>query len=205
MSGESRKDTVGQCVDRSLTPSSLTARDIPLRPPINYSSFGAFWKSVGKRWKSIWTKHFVLALLAGQLLSLCITCTNVTTTELVSRGWTLSTTQGFFLWVLIISNLIQAENPLSLRYFTLFLIYTPYTIYQCRLLFCDVPAIDILSLRQMDSRDGERLFYMMDGDVRRFSQNYWQSCNETSDIILGACDVEGNFLVVKVRSFIGNR
>ena len=138
MSGESRKDMTGQCEDRSLTPSSLTARDIPSRPPINYSSFGAFWKSVGKRWKSIWTKHFILALLAGQLLSLCITCTNVTTTELVNRGWTLSTTQGFFLWVLFISNLIQAENPLSFRYFTLFLIYTPYTIYQCKLFFYDV-------------------------------------------------------------------
>ena len=101
--------------------------------------------------------------------------------------------------------LIQAENPLSFRYFTLFLIYTPYTIYQCKLFFYDIPAIDILSLHQMDSRDGERLFSMMDWDVRRSSQNYWQSCNETSDIILGACDVEGNFLVVRVRGFIRNR
>jgi len=85
---------------------------VPARPPIVYSSFGAFAESVAVRWKSIWTRRFVLSLLAGQLVSLCITCTNVTTTELVNRGWTLSTTQGFFL------------------YFCLFITYTPYTIYQ---------------------------------------------------------------------------
>ncbi|PPQ63305.1 hypothetical protein CVT24_006750 [Panaeolus cyanescens] len=82
------------------------------RPPIVYSSPTAFIKSVGVRFKSLWTRRFALAFLAGQLLSLCITCTNVTTTELVNRKWTLSTTQGFFL------------------YFSLFLVYTPYTIYQ---------------------------------------------------------------------------
>jgi len=67
------------------------------RPPIVYTSPGAFAKSFAARWRSVWTKRFILSLLAGQLLSLCITCTNVTTTELVNRGWTLSTTQGFFL------------------------------------------------------------------------------------------------------------
>lgn len=110
MPGDSRKDTIGQSEDCSLASSSLTTRNTSSRPPINYSSFGAFWKSVGERWRSIWTKQFILALLAGQLLSLCITCTNVTTTELVNRGWTLSTTQGFFLWVLTISNLTKAEK-----------------------------------------------------------------------------------------------
>jgi solute carrier family 35 protein F1/2 len=70
------------------------------RPPIVYSSPGAFAKSFAARWKSLWTRQFILALLAGQVVSLCITCTNVTTTELVNRGWTLSTTQGFFLWVI---------------------------------------------------------------------------------------------------------
>ena len=67
------------------------------RPPIVYSSPGAFAKSFAARWRSIWTRRFILALVAGQVVSLCITCTNVTTTELVNRGWTLSTTQGFFL------------------------------------------------------------------------------------------------------------
>lgn len=60
----------------------------------------------------MWTKRFILSLLAGQLVSLCITCTNVTTTELGIRGWALPTTQSTFL------------------YFTLFAIYTPFTIYR---------------------------------------------------------------------------
>ena len=75
------------------TPSKLT------RPPIVYSSPRAFAQSFGARWRSVWTRQFILALVAGQVVSLCITCTNVTTTELVNRGWTLSTTQGFFLCV----------------------------------------------------------------------------------------------------------
>jgi hypothetical protein len=52
----------------------------PSRPPIDYSSAGAFFSSVGHRFSSIWTRRFVLSLLAGQVVSLCITCTNVTTT-----------------------------------------------------------------------------------------------------------------------------
>ncbi|KAG6821458.1 hypothetical protein H0H93_010182 [Arthromyces matolae] len=85
---------------------------IPVRPPMDYSSPAAFATSLSRRWKSIWTRRFVLALLAGQVVSLCITCTNVTTTELVNRNWSLPTTQTFFL------------------YFSIFAIYTPYTIYQ---------------------------------------------------------------------------
>ena len=69
------------------------------RPPVVYSSPKAFARSFAARWKSIWTRRFILSLLAGQVASLCITCTNVTTTELVNRGWTLSTTQGIFLYV----------------------------------------------------------------------------------------------------------
>lgn len=97
---DDRKDTIDRNEGRSLTPDSSKsphARKVSQRPPIDYSSFGAFLKSFGERWRSIWTKQFILSLLAGQLLSLCITCTNITTTELVNRGWTLSTTQGFFL------------------------------------------------------------------------------------------------------------
>jgi len=84
----------------------------PARPPIVYSSPKAFARSFAARWKSVWTRRFILSLLAGQVASLCITCTNVTTTELVNRGWILSTTQNIFF------------------YFCLFLIYTPYTIYR---------------------------------------------------------------------------
>ncbi|KAF5335978.1 hypothetical protein D9611_006284 [Ephemerocybe angulata] len=92
--------------------TSIPAATAPARPPIVWTSSKDFFSSFAARWRSIWTRRFVLALLAGQLVSLCITCTNVSTTELVNRGWTLSTSQGFFL------------------YFTLFIVYTPYTIYK---------------------------------------------------------------------------
>ncbi|KIM83020.1 hypothetical protein PILCRDRAFT_819814 [Piloderma croceum F 1598] len=82
------------------------------RPLIVYDSPSAFASSLWRRFCSIWTRQFILSLLAGQVVSLCITCTNVTTTELVNRNWALPTTQTFFL------------------YFSLFCIYTPYTIYQ---------------------------------------------------------------------------
>jgi len=119
------------------------------RPPIVYSSAGAFAKSFAARWKSLWTRQFILSLVAGQVVSLCITCTNVTTTELVNRGWTLSTTQGFFL------------------YFTLFIVYTPYTIYQ----------YGFKGWGNVILRDGWKYF------------------------ILAACDVEGNFLVIKAYQY----
>ncbi|EKM81801.1 hypothetical protein AGABI1DRAFT_54807 [Agaricus bisporus var. burnettii JB137-S8] len=136
---------------RSITLHSLPSPQpqSPARPPIEYTSLSAFATSFGRRWKSIWTKRFILSLLAGQVLSLCITCTNVTTTELVSRGWTLSTTQGFFL------------------YFALFAVYTPYTIYQ----------------------------YGFKGWMRVILRDGWKY------IILAACDVEGNFLVVRAYQY----
>jgi solute carrier family 35, member F1/2 len=82
-------------------PSELEATTPPLirptRPPIDYSSFSAFSRSFKARFVSLWTRRFILSLLAGQVVSLCITCTNVTTTELVNRNWALPTTQTFFL------------------------------------------------------------------------------------------------------------
>jgi len=120
----------GEGSESARTPSKST------RPPIVYSSPGAFAKSFGARWRSIWTRQFILALVAGQVVSLCITCTNVTTTELVNRGWTLSTTQGSFLWVKFHWSdrdrgpFIDTDVFLA-RYFTLFIVYTPYTISQC--------------------------------------------------------------------------
>ena len=73
-----------------------TAEEIA-RPKVRFDSPSAFFKSLWTRFASIWTKRFVLSLLVGQLVSLCITCTDVTTTELVTRGWTLPTTQTLFL------------------------------------------------------------------------------------------------------------
>lgn len=119
------------------------------RPSIVYDSPSAFTSSIWRRFCSIWTRRFILSLLAGQVVSLCITCTNVTTTELVSRNWALPTTQTFFL------------------YFSLFCIYTPYTIYQ----------------------------YGFKGWVKVIWKDGWKY------FILAACDVEGNFLVVKAYQY----
>jgi len=119
------------------------------RPPIDYSSFNAFFSSMWRRFVSLWTRRFVLSLLAGQVVSLCITCTNVTTEELTNGNWQLPTTQTFFL------------------YFSIFIIYTPYTIYQ----------------------------YGFKGWLKMIYNDGWKY------IILAACDVEGNFTVVKAYQY----
>jgi len=87
--------------------------------------------------QSIWTRRFIFSLLAGQVISICITCTNVTTTELVNRNWALPTTQSFFL------------------YFALFVVYTPYTMYQ----------YGIQGWGKMVIRDGWRYFILACCDV----------------------------------------
>ncbi|KAI0792097.1 DUF914-domain-containing protein [Abortiporus biennis] len=136
--------TVPEFPDDSETPQVHHSR-----PPIDYTSVPGFFRSTWKRFESLWTKRFILSLIAGQVVSLCITCTNVTTTELVMRNWALPTTQTFFL------------------YFSLCLIYTPYTIYQ----------YGFKGWGKMIIKDGWRYF------------------------ILAACDVEGNFLVVKAYQY----
>lgn len=102
---------------------------IPSRPVIEYHSPTAFFSSVGKRFASIWTRRFILSLVAGQVVSFCIMATNVCTTELVMRNWALPTTQTFFLWVYCLRGL--SISYIIYRYFSLFCVYTPYTIYQC--------------------------------------------------------------------------
>ncbi|KAM5532357.1 hypothetical protein V8D89_013951 [Ganoderma adspersum] len=141
--------TLEQKVPESDAGDDSGSWDAEARPPLDYSSWGAFFASVWRRFESIWTKRFMWSLLAGQVVSLCITCTNVTTTELVSRNWQLPTTQTFFL------------------YFSLFIIYTPYTIYR----------YGFVGWLKMILRDGWKYF------------------------ILAACDVEGNFLVVKAYQY----
>ncbi|CAL1714743.1 unnamed protein product [Somion occarium] len=143
----SKRDYVDETMDVPADPPAYET--VEPRPPIDYSSVGAFSRSLWRRFASIFTRRFVLSLLAGQLVSLCITCTNVTTTELVMRNWALPTTQTFFL------------------YFSLFSIYTPYTIYQ----------YGFRGWGKMIFRDGWKYF------------------------ILAACDVEGNFLVVKAYEY----
>ncbi|KAF5388654.1 hypothetical protein D9757_004813 [Collybiopsis confluens] len=119
------------------------------RPPIRYSSPAAFFTSVKERIRSVLTRRFLFSLLAGQVVSVCITCTNVTTTELVIRNWALPTTQTVFL------------------YFSLFIIYVPYTIYK----------------------------YGFKGWAEMLLRDGWKY------IILAACDVEGNFMVVKAYEY----
>jgi len=127
-----------QAFDRaSIEEAALSPVLLVARPPIEYSSFGAFTSSLKRRIKSIWTRRFVLSLLAGQVVSLCITCTNVTTTELVMRNWALPTTQTFFL------------------YLSLFLVYTPYTMYQ----------YGMKGWAQMVVRDGWKYFILAASDV----------------------------------------
>ena len=105
-----------------------------VRPPIDYSSFDAFCRSTWRRFQSLWTRRFILSLLAGQVVSLCITCTNVTTQELQNGDWALPTTQTFFLYPALFFFLSRALlTRLLFSYFSIFVVYTPYTIYQCRL------------------------------------------------------------------------
>lgn len=120
-----------------------------IRPEIDYSSAGAFCRSSWQRFSSIWTKRLILSLLAGQIVSLCITCTSVATEELTSRNWALPTTQTLFLYV------------------SLFATYTPYTIYR----------------------------YGFGGWLKVIYKHGWKY------IILAACDVEGNFLVVEAYQY----
>jgi len=127
---------------------SLNTEVVP-RPKVRFDSPSVFFNTLWARFSSVWTKRFILSLLAGQLVSLCITCTNVTTTELVKRGWALPTTQTSFL------------------YFSLFITYTPYTIYK----------YGFAGWGKMVVRDGWKYF------------------------ILAACDVEGNFMVVKAFQY----
>jgi len=106
---DDKRNSLDLAVEVPTLPTSSTP---PSRPQIVFTSVPALFQSLGSRFASVWTRRFVLSLLAGQLLSLCITCTNVTTTELVKRNWALPTTQSFFLYVSIC------------------FIYTPYTIYR---------------------------------------------------------------------------
>lgn len=123
------KSTTEESSDRVLP---LPNEQFVARPPIDYSSVGAFFCSSWRRFLSIWTRRFTLSLLAGQVVSLCITCTNVTTEELTIGNWQLPTTQTFFLCPgFLISCMHFPSDWKIFRYFSLFVVYTPYTIYKC--------------------------------------------------------------------------
>jgi solute carrier family 35 protein F1/2 len=99
----------------------------------NYSSVGTLFRSSWQRFASIWTRRFILSLLAGQIVSLCITCTSVATEELTSRNWVLPTTQTLFLCPPFLPPVDFLPDGSVHRYLSLFVIYTPYTIYRCML------------------------------------------------------------------------
>ena len=81
----SKSDDEGDPTTRSLNMEEIQ------RPKVRFDSPSVFLETLWARFASIWTKRFILSLLAGQLVSLCMTCTSVTTTELVKRGWALHT------------------------------------------------------------------------------------------------------------------
>ncbi|KAG0149367.1 hypothetical protein CROQUDRAFT_713969 [Cronartium quercuum f. sp. fusiforme G11] len=95
-----------------------------LHPPLSenrqHGETAVVWTQGWAEWKrtlSLWsqktfTTRFWLVTLAGQFVSVCITSTNVETTELINRGWAIPTTQTFFL------------------YLTLCAVYTPLTIWK---------------------------------------------------------------------------
>ncbi|KAG9037532.1 hypothetical protein FRB95_005114 [Tulasnella sp. JGI-2019a] len=121
-----------------------------LRPPIVWDEgLVGFLESFSRRLKSVFSRRMLLSLLAGQLVSLAITCTSVVSTNLAMRGFNAPTTQNLFL------------------YFSLMCIYTPYTIYR----------------------------YGWKGWGRLIMKDGWKY------FILAACDVEGNFLVVKAYQY----
>ncbi|CED82884.1 Predicted membrane protein [Phaffia rhodozyma] len=140
--------------DAYVSSSKTEVKDEPAdeqvaRPKLVYNSFGAFSRSLVSRLRSVFTLRFTLSLLAGQVISWCITSTNLLTTKLVKRNFAIPTTQTSFL------------------YFALFVVYTPYTIYR----------------------------YGVKGWFTLLYKDGWKYA------LLGACDMEGNFLVVKAYQY----
>ncbi len=123
--------------DKQLTAEESTppipADQAVTHPEIDYSSVDALCRSSWQRFAGIWTKRFILSLLAGQIVSLCITCTSVATEELIYRNWALPTTQTLFLCPPFLRPVNYLSDWSVHRYVSLFVTYTPYTIYRCML------------------------------------------------------------------------
>lgn len=153
-----------------LESQSVKQTSAAKRPPIQFSSPSAFVVSVGERFKSIWTRRFLFSFLAGQIVCACILVILSTT----SRWPLPLTPQPLFSsnmhyryechhYVsdrqqlgpsnntkrILVSSLNVARSSttecLSLdSYFTLFITYTPYTMYKCKRppLLCHLHAND---------------------------------------------------------------
>ncbi|KAF9226213.1 DUF914-domain-containing protein [Gyrodon lividus] len=124
-------------VQTSSPPDRIDLPTEQIRPPIVFGSPKAFVGSLYARFLSLWTPSFAYSLLGGQLLSLCITCSSVTTTALVQRNWVLPSTQTFF------------------TYLSLFVVYTPYTIYR----------YGFKGWAKLVLRDGWKYFLLASSDV----------------------------------------
>ena len=118
--------------------SPLASDEVLARPEIDYSSFDAFFSSSWSRFVSLWTRRFILSLLAGQIVSLCITCTNVTTEELTTRNWDLPTTQTFFLYITPTRLMSPSDGSVRVQILLHFLdlhtlhdlpVYAPHSVY----------------------------------------------------------------------------
>ncbi|KIK97439.1 hypothetical protein PAXRUDRAFT_136318 [Paxillus rubicundulus Ve08.2h10] len=133
------------------------------RPSIVFDSPKAFFSSLYARFLSLWTRSFVYSLLGGQLLSLCITCSSVTTTGLVDRNWILPSTQTFF------------------TYLSLFAVYTPYTVYR----------YGLKGWSKVVLRDGWKYFLLACGDVEAdfMSVKAYGYTNLLSCMLLGAWSI----------------
>lgn len=132
-----RKTTIMSTTEESFPP--ITGYQTVTRPETRYSYVGVLCRSSWQRFASIWTRRFILSLLAGQIVSLCITCTSVATEELTSRNWALPTTQTLFLYLHFFFPVYFLADRSVNRYVSLFVTYTPYTIYRCML-----PILDIM-------------------------------------------------------------
>ncbi|KAG6845500.1 hypothetical protein H0H87_008397 [Tephrocybe sp. NHM501043] len=76
--------------DGDLPESFDLSHAIPSRPPMVYSSPTEFAKSFARRWKSIWTRRFALALISGQGVVVCIAGLGllVASDQITDKDWT---------------------------------------------------------------------------------------------------------------------
>ncbi|KAI9567985.1 solute carrier family 35 member SLC35F1/F2/F6, partial [Boletus coccyginus] len=109
-----------------------------VRPSVTFDSPTSFVKSLYARFLSLWTPSFTYAILGGQILSFAVTCSSVTTSELVERHWILPCTQTFF------------------GYFSIFIVYIPYTIHK----------YGLRGWAKVIMRDGWKYFLLSFGDAQ---------------------------------------
>lgn len=104
-------------------------------------------------------------------MSFCLMGTSICTTELGNRGWSLPTTQTFFV------------------YLTLFCLYTPMTIYR----------YGFKAWGRMILTDGWKCKFLLANNYTKIPFNDEKIIHQ--DFILAAVDVEANYAVVKAYQY----